>query len=426
MSATSAEPQAVEVLTPEGRLSTVLKRDSLGLSALFFCIATAAAPMTAMLFNVPVIVSGAGWAGPAAFLVALVMLLVFTVGYVEMARRVTSAGGFYSFVSHGFGQATGLGTAAVITFSYTILAAAIIGVFAYFAKTTIKDWTGANIPVLSFLLGAVVVDVLFAYFDIKITARVLGVFFLAEVAVLLIFALAVLVQGGANGLTAAPLNPFKLFHNPAAIAVFGAAAPGVALFGAFWSWVGYEMAPNYGEESRRPKQIFSRATFGTLLGVGALYVLVSYAFTIGWGTGHLAQGVNAQLQGKTISAFYPLTGRYVGLSLTDAFRLLIVTSSFACQRAFFNTAARYVYALGRERILPSALGRTQRKHETPHLASYAVAIAVTIWMLLFYASDSSTSAVLLKLATWTPIVGVFGLLLVQVLTSFAIVWYFRS
>jgi hypothetical protein len=34
--------------------------------------------------------------------------------------------------------------------------------------------------------------------------------------------------------------------------------------------------------------------------------------------------------------------------------------------------------------------------------------------------------VLLKLATWTPIVGVFGLLLVQPLTSFAIAWYFRS
>jgi hypothetical protein len=32
---------------------------------------------------------------------------------------------------------------------------------------------------------------------------------------------------------------------------------------------------------------------------------------------------------------------------------------------------------------------------------------------------------LLKLATWTPIVGVFGLLLVQALTSFAIVRYFR-
>ena len=40
--------------------------------------------------------------------------------------------------------------------------------------------------------------------------------------------------------------------------------------------------------------------------------------------------------------------------------------------------------------------------------------------------DSSTEAALLKLATWTPIVGVFGLLAVQALTSFAIVRYFRT
>ena len=176
MSATSVRPE-VEV---EPKASTLLKRNALGLPALFFCIATAAAPMTSMLFNVPVIVSGAGWAVPAAFVVALAMLLVFTVGYVEMARRVTSAGGFYSFVSHGFGQTAGLGTASVITFSDTILTAALVGVFAYFAKTTIQDWTGANIPVLLFLLAAVAVNVLFAYLDIKLTARVLAVFFVPQ------------------------------------------------------------------------------------------------------------------------------------------------------------------------------------------------------------------------------------------------------
>jgi amino acid transporter len=293
------------------------------------------------------------------------------------------------------------------------------------ARTTISDWTGANIPLIVLLLGAVAVCLVFAYFDIKITARVLGVFFVAEVGVLLIFAIAVLVQGGAHGFTAAPLNPLDVLKNKGAIAVFGAAAPGVALFGAFWSWVGFEMAPNYGEESRQPRRIFSRATFGTLFALGFVYVLVSYAFTIGWGTGGAAQGVHAQFSGKTISAFYPLTGRYFGASLTDAFRFLIMTSSFACTLAFFNTSARYVFALGRERILPSALGRTHKTHNTPHLASAVVAAAIAIWILLFYASDSSTNAALLKLATWTPIVGVFGLLLVQALTSFAIVRYFR-
>jgi amino acid transporter len=108
----------------------------------------------------------------------------------------------------------------------------------------------------------VIVCLLFAYFDIKITARVLGVFFVAEVSVLLIFAIAVLVQGGANGLTAAPLNPLNVLNNKGAIAVFGAAAPGIALFGAFWSWVGFEMAPNYGEESRQPRRIAPNE-FGT-------------------------------------------------------------------------------------------------------------------------------------------------------------------
>lgn len=84
-----------------------------------------------------------------------------------------------------------------------------------------------------------------------------------------------------------------------------------------------------------------------------------------------------------------------------------------------------MFALGRERILPGAVGRTHPTHRTPYVASAVVAAAIAIWVLLFYASDSSTSAALLKLATWTPIVGVFGLLLVQALTSFAIVRYFR-
>jgi amino acid transporter len=425
MSATSVKPQA-EVVSPEGRPSTVLKRDALGLPSLFFCIATAAAPMTALLFNVPVIVSGSGWAAPAAFLVATVMLMIFTVGYIEMSRRVTTAGGFYSFVSHGFGQTLGLGTATVVTASYTILAASIIGVFGYFANTTIDSWLHVSIPVWSLMFGVLGVDLLFAWFDIKITARILGVFFVAEVLGALILAVAILVSGGDHGLSAAPLNPLKLFNNHAALVVFGAAAPGIALFGAFWSWVGFEMAPNYGEETREPRKVFGTATFGTLIVLGIVYVLVTYAFVVGWGTNHVAQGVKAQFGGETISAFYPLTGRYVGLPLTDAFKVLIITSSFACQLAFFNTAARYLFALGRERLLPAALGRTHPKHRTPHIAAAVLAIVIGVYILGFVIDDPSTIAALTKLATWSPLLGVFGILGVQALVSFAIVRYFWS
>jgi amino acid transporter len=266
------------------------------------------------------------------------------------------------------------------------------------------------------MFGVLLVDLAFAWFDIRITARILGVFFIAEVLGAQILAFAIVLAGGDHGLSAAPLNPLKLFNNQAAIAVFGAAAPGIALFGAFWSWVGFEMAPNYGEETRRPKHIFGRATFGTLIVLGIVYVLVTYALVEGWGTNHVAQAVKAQFSGQTISAFYPLTGRYVGTGLTSAFKVLIITSSFACQLAFFNTAARYLFALGRERLLPSALGRT-------HGAAVVLAVVLALYILGFVISDPSTIAALTKLATWSPLLGVFGILGVQALVSFAIVRY---
>ena len=40
---------------------------------------------------------------PAAFIVATVALTIFSTGYIEMSRRMTSAGGFYTFISHGWG-----------------------------------------------------------------------------------------------------------------------------------------------------------------------------------------------------------------------------------------------------------------------------------------------------------------------------------
>ncbi len=49
---------------PPASAARSLRRDALGLPALFFCIATAAAPMTAVLFNVPILVAGAAGRRP--------------------------------------------------------------------------------------------------------------------------------------------------------------------------------------------------------------------------------------------------------------------------------------------------------------------------------------------------------------------------
>ena len=141
----------------ETREDHKLASNALGLPQVLFCIVTGAAPIAAMLFNVPVSISGGGWASPSAFLIATVVLTIFSVGYIEMSRRVTAAGGFYSFITHGFGPVVGMGTATLISLCYVVFCAAVIGVTAYFASTSFDAWFGVNVP--AWLIMAAIVAI---------------------------------------------------------------------------------------------------------------------------------------------------------------------------------------------------------------------------------------------------------------------------
>ena len=115
--ATTEPDQRVEV-RHEGTIESVtagesgvdrLKPNAVGLWGVIFVAVTGAAPISAMLFNVPFATGfGTGLYTPAAFLFATVILTIFSVGYIAMARKIRSAGGFYTFISHGLGRELGM------------------------------------------------------------------------------------------------------------------------------------------------------------------------------------------------------------------------------------------------------------------------------------------------------------------------------
>src|SRR5215475_13257491 len=112
-----------------------LKKHAVGLPGVLFLTVTGAAPISAMLFNTPIVVGfGQGVGAPAAFMFATVVLVVFSVGYVAMARKKTSAGGFYSYISHGLGRELGIGTGYAAVVAYSVFEASLAGGFAYFAN----------------------------------------------------------------------------------------------------------------------------------------------------------------------------------------------------------------------------------------------------------------------------------------------------
>jgi amino acid transporter len=411
-----------------------LARNALGLPQVLFCIVTGMAPIAAMLFNDYWAVYGGGWAAPSAFIMATVAFTVFSVGYIAMARRVTTAGGFYSFVSHGFGQSTGMGTALLIAACYTVFSAGVAGVTAYFANTTINDWFGIDIPVWVFEFGTLAVMMSLAYFHIELTARLLGVFLALEVTALLVFAIATLFNPR-DGLVLESLLPWNYFDSTAngTKAAFGVATIGAGFFGAFWSWIGFEMAPNYAEESREPKKIMGPATYISVIGAGVLFTFVTWMLVVAYGKNGIIPGIKAQANGDVASVFYPATDRALGWVdlggqslLTRVFQLTIVTGSFACQLAFFNTATRYFFSMGREGVMPRKLGRTHPVHHSPYLASTLVGVLSALIMGGFLLYNSSTGGALFYLGTWVPMMGNMGILSIMALVSVAIIKYFAT
>src|SRR5688500_17017076 len=139
-----------------------LKPNAVGLWGVIFVAVTGAAPISAMLFNVPFATGfGTGLYTPAAFLFATVILTIFSVGCVEMARRRRAAGGVYAFISHGLGRELGMAAGICGALAYALFEVSLLGGFSYFAATNFNDWFGWEIPwVLFALFAAVLISVL--------------------------------------------------------------------------------------------------------------------------------------------------------------------------------------------------------------------------------------------------------------------------
>jgi len=133
-----------------------LKKGAIGIVAVLFMAVANAAPITAMTSNTPIAVGfGNGLGAPAGFLFATIILTLFAIGYVAMARYITTAGAFYGFISHGLGQVWGMASGALATFAYVVFEGSLIGGFAYFANDALNTIVGVNIPWLWFAIGGI-------------------------------------------------------------------------------------------------------------------------------------------------------------------------------------------------------------------------------------------------------------------------------
>jgi amino acid transporter len=117
---------------------------------------------------------------------------------------------------------------------------------------------------------------------------------------------------------------------------------------------------------------------------------------------------------------FAVAGTFAGDGLVNAMLVLIVTSFFACLLAFHNASARYMYSLGRERLLPRSLAKVADNGAPVNANTVLVIIAgLAIAATIVMQGDPYVN-----LAIGTYAAGTSGLVFAQAIASIAVVAFF--
>lgn len=414
MSSIEKVPVVREDGAPAPAHSTALRAGTIGVAGIVFFVFSAQAPLTGVVGATPLAVGiGNGAGAPGAYLVVGIVIMLFAVGFVAMSRSVDTHGGFYAYVKAAFGRRLGGAAAWLAILTYVSIQAAMYGLY------------GVSFSALLGTLGVAVpwwiptlVTVAFVHFmgtrNIELGAKVLAVLVGLETSVLLAFALKVVFTGGGPE----GLNLTASFSPPAVMA----GAPGVALMFAIACMFGFESTAIYSQEAKNPKKTVARATYLSVCLIAGFFSVVSWTFVSFYGAGKVSDAATAALNSGdstsfVVNAIIAALGPWAGTTA----QVLLLTSILASVMALHNSVNRYFHSLSLHGSLPGVLARTNL-HGAPYRAA-VVQTALTVLLVMPFAAFGLDPV--LTLFSWFSGLSVASLLVVYVLTSVAVVAYFR-
>ena len=370
----------------------------------FFVIA-ATTPMAAMVGTVPFgFALGTGAGMPAMYLLAGLIMFCFMVGYAAMSHKIVNTGALYTYIRAGLGRLPGASAAYVAVLSYIAFTIGIVGAFGYFA-VMILPFHGVSWECYSAALLLVVAVLGRRQLDLSV--KTIGLLMCAEILILVIMDLAIGADKGTGALPAVSFSPSVAFGT-------GLAA---AMTFAFTSYIGVESAPLYSEEARDPRRSIPRAGYWAVAIITVFYTLTSWLAVGGLGVNHVRTAAATEGGGL----FFALNAQFTAPWVTDVMKVLLVTSFLATTIALHNAASRYIFALGREGLLPHWLGQRHPKHGSPARASALLSIVTAAVVAAFAIARlnpyTTLGVSMISLAT-------IGIMVLLLAASLAVLVYF--
>ena len=210
--------------------TTGLRAGSVRLPEVLFQSITFMAPGIGIAFAIGIGIPLAGANLPLSLIIALVACSLTALANGQLASRIPSAGGLYSYARAAIGWRAG------------------------------------------FTVGWYYLAVIFAltYFDVKLSVRTAMV--LGGIEMLVFIALGLTIVGhGPNSAT--PFNP--------SASPDGASEIAQGAVYAVLAFIGFEAAASFGEEAKNPRRAVPLSIIASCVGVGLFYLFLSYAWNVG-------------------------------------------------------------------------------------------------------------------------------------------------
>ena len=301
-----------------------------------------------------------------AYVLGAVCMYFTAQSYATMTETLPTAGSVYGFARHSLGAFPGFMAGWMILLDYLLIPA--------FVYVLIAVALGSLLPGIDrgvWIVSMVAMTTAVNWFGITVTSRANFIAVALQTIILvgfLILGVIALYAGKGNGaLTLKPL--FDAAHFDAG-KIFSATSICIM------SFLGFDAVSTLAEEVEGgDRRLVGRAIIATLVLAAVFFV------TVTWVLGDLLPGIAIKDQA---AAVYELaawaTGPWTAVVLAWAYAGIVGLSNALPMQV---GVARVVFAMGRDRQLPSALARVHPRYHTPYmgmLVTAALSLAVALYM----------------------------------------------
>jgi amino acid transporter len=293
--------------------------------------------------------------------------------------------------------------ALVLSAGYIIAIASVVSISGAWTQDILRIYLHIHIPwqPLTLIIVAIVFSMIVR--GVKISTRAAAIFFAFELGLMLIIAIALLVDH-AGSLNLKPFDPSEL------VGGFSGLSLGFPL--AVYMFVGWENSAAMAEESQNPRVGIGRAILWSTLLLGGSYILFAYTTVISFG-----ENVHA-LDAATVpfvAAARTLSGFLAFLAYMAGF-----TSIFSCLLAGSNAQSRIIFNSGREGLLPSWVAKVTKQSRTPYVA-FAVYLGIALALVYIFGWSTEPVVFFGEIGTLGTILVIFAYLV----ANLALPVYFR-